>query len=116
MLNEDDRTFLQTYEPPIFWSDVGCYYWSPVVKLPSGRLCDVKVYNNHGLKWRFEPILSLSELRTQEENRRIQEISLFEEKIKKQEEKRIVSEIRDNISLRLKGFKVLEMAYSKYFN
>ena len=116
MLNKEDRAFLQTYEPPIFWSDVGCYYWSPVLKLPSGRLCDVKVYNNHGLKWKFTLIPTLSELRAQEENRQREEIHLFEERELKREQKRIMSEIQDSISLCLKGLKVLEMTYSKYFN
>ena len=116
MLNEEDRAFLQTYEPPIFWSDVSCYYWSPVVKLPSGRLCDVKVYNNHGLKWKFRPIPTLSELRTQEENRLREEICMFEQRELKREQKRMMSEIQDNISLCLRGLKALEMAYFKYFD
>lgn len=36
-LSEADRDFLIEFDPPIFFNDINCFYWSYDKKLPSGR-------------------------------------------------------------------------------
>lgn len=36
-LGHEDRIFLTTYVPTIYWNDIECRHWAFDVKLPSGR-------------------------------------------------------------------------------
>lgn len=109
-LTDEDREFLKECTPSIFWNDVDCYYWAMPVRVPSGRLTEVKV-SRDGQKWSFCLVPTLKEI---EEEKEIK-INRVKEKRDKEKTEKLLKEASDDLYKCLKGLRFIELAYKNYF-
>ena len=45
-LSDEDKSFIRTYSPQVYWNDVDCHHWCFDTKLPSGRWLENIFPNN----------------------------------------------------------------------
>lgn len=124
--SEENKKYIEDYMQSddciIYWSNEGCYYWTPMIKLPSGNWVEFTCYNktyapkHDPWEIRGYTILPTQEQRTWLENKQSED---NKRKLQEHREAKRKHDFERNTSLLLadciKGLMQLDSMHKQYF-